>query len=53
MLNPKMNDINSIDYCNKDHTHNHDGILSHHSQEYPRLSTNHKDSLMLENAPWG
>ena len=49
---PNMNNIMSIDYANKDQTHDIDMILARWSQEYPKLATNFtsKDS---QNKPWG
>lgn len=52
LKNPSMNNILSIDYVNKDFTHDTDQILSRWTQEYPRISSEYK-SLISEDKPWG
>jgi hypothetical protein len=38
LANPKMNNLEAIDYANKDFTHDSDQILARWTQEFPRLS---------------
>jgi len=52
LKNSKMNNISSIDYANKDWTHDSDQILPRWTQEYPRLSSAY-DSKFSKDKPWG
>ncbi len=52
LFNPKMNNYESIDYQNKDWTHDHDSLIPKYSQEFPRESSNFNNRL-LDPKPWG
>jgi len=47
-----MNNYESIDYQNKDWTHDHDSLIPKYSQEFPRESSNFNNRL-LDPKPWG
>jgi hypothetical protein len=38
MMNPNMNNVNAIDYANKDWIEDNDFCISRKSSEFPRLS---------------
>lgn len=42
LLNPDMNNVEAIDYLNKDWTSHHDTLLPRYAQEFPRMSTKYK-----------
>ena len=44
-LNPKMNNLEGLDYANKDLTDDSDMILPRWTQEYPRLSSDYQDKF--------
>lgn len=52
LFNPKMNNIESLDYAQKDLTHDSDMILSRWTSEYPKFSSDYTDKLS-QNKPWG
>jgi hypothetical protein len=52
LKNPLMNNLDQIDYCNKDWTDDHDSLIPKHSQEFPRLSASF-NSRFDESKPWG
>jgi hypothetical protein len=47
-----MNNINQLDYLNKDWTSDHDSLITRYSQEFPRHSSNFKDKFS-DPKPWG
>ena len=54
LTNSNMNNVGTIDYCNKDETHCHDGVLNLHTQEFPRLSSSYTNTLYdSDKKPWG
>jgi hypothetical protein len=52
LKNPRMNNIDQIDFQNKDWTDDHDSLIPKHSQEFPRISENFTDRLHSAK-PWG
>lgn len=53
LLNTKMNNLEAIDYQNKDWSTNHDSLIPRYSQEFPRFSESYKTKFDLDQKPWG
>eukprot|EP00347_Sterkiella_histriomuscorum_P016179 403354185 len=52
LKNEKMNNVEAIDYVNKDWTEDNDVCISRKSTEFPRLNFNYSN-LSHEDKPWG
>eukprot|EP00347_Sterkiella_histriomuscorum_P013798 403363324 len=53
LLSSEMNNVEAIDYINKDWTSNHDTMLPRYTQEFPRVQTSYQTKNDLEHKPWG